>query len=78
VKFQLGVTPKGGPSVDIVLPYAAFDLEASYPLVRHPTRYFPLKRAANDSQYTLGRAFLQEAYVNTPTQINDPSYKCRC
>ncbi|KAH0536167.1 hypothetical protein FGG08_006931 [Glutinoglossum americanum] len=63
VKFKLGVTPKGGKTVDIVLPYAAFDLKASYPLVRHTARYFPLKRAANNTQYTLGRAFLQEAYL---------------
>lgn len=25
--------------------------------------YFPLKRASNDTQYTLGRTFLQEAYL---------------
>jgi hypothetical protein len=25
--------------------------------------YFPLKRAANDTQYTLGRTFLQETYM---------------
>jgi hypothetical protein len=29
--------------------------------VKNTTSYFPLKRAANDTQYTLGRAFLQEA-----------------
>ncbi|KAH7417566.1 aspartic peptidase domain-containing protein [Cadophora sp. MPI-SDFR-AT-0126] len=49
--------------VDIVLPYAAFDLVAEWPLVQNTTRYFPLKRAANDSQTILGRAFLQEAYL---------------
>jgi hypothetical protein len=51
----------GGSSVNITLPYAAFDLTASYPLVANPTRYFPLKRAKNKNQYTLGRTFLQEA-----------------
>ena len=49
--------------MDIVLPYASFDLLASYPRVLNATKYFPLKRAANESQYTLGRTFLQEAYV---------------
>ncbi|PVH78834.1 acid protease [Cadophora sp. DSE1049] len=49
--------------VDIVLPYAAFDLVAKWPLVQNTTRYFPLKRAVNDSQAILGRAFLQEAYL---------------
>jgi hypothetical protein len=47
----------------ITLPFAAFDLEASYPIYPNTTSYFPIRRAANDSQYTLGRAFLQEAYV---------------
>jgi hypothetical protein len=54
---------EGGPTADIVLPYASFDLQASYPAVQTATNYFPLQRAANDSQYTLGRTFLQEAYV---------------
>jgi hypothetical protein len=50
--------------VDIVLPYQAFDLVAQWPLVQNDTRYFPLKRAASNSQTTLGRAFLQEALVH--------------
>ncbi|TVY41648.1 hypothetical protein LOCC1_G005889 [Lachnellula occidentalis] len=49
--------------VDIILPYQAFDLVAQWPLVQNDTRYFPLKRAADNSQNTLGRAFLQEAYL---------------
>lgn len=49
--------------VDIVLPYSAFDLIADYPLVKNATRYFPLKRAENNTQTTLGRTFLQEAYL---------------
>jgi hypothetical protein len=48
-------------SLDITLPYASFDLEIDFPIVENKTRYFPLKRAANDTQYTLGRTFLQEA-----------------
>lgn len=53
----------GSDSVDITFPYAAFDLEISPPLVDEKTHYFPLKRAQNESMYTLGRVFLQEAYV---------------
>ena len=49
--------------VTITLPYAAFDLIAEYPLAENSTRYFPLVRATNESQYTLGRTFLQEAYI---------------
>ena len=48
--------------VDITLPYAAFDLVAEYPLTPNGSlRYFPLARATNDTQYTLGRTFFQEA-----------------
>lgn len=63
ITFQIGNSQTGGPTVDIVLPYASFDLLASYPLVSEASRYFPLQRATNESQYTLGRTFLQEAYV---------------
>jgi len=61
--FTVGDSKTGGPTVDIVLPYASFDLKAKYPSVLNDTRYFPLQRAENGSQYTLGRTFLQEAYV---------------
>ena len=51
-------------TIDINFPYASFDLTASYPLVGNTTsRYFPIRRAQNSSQYTLGRTFLQEAYL---------------
>ncbi|KAK5112054.1 hypothetical protein LTR85_011635 [Meristemomyces frigidus] len=50
-------------TVEIALPYAAFDLDVFQPLVDSTTRYFPLKQAQNSSQYTLGRTFLQEAYI---------------
>ncbi|KAJ4290316.1 hypothetical protein N0V90_010532 [Kalmusia sp. IMI 367209] len=50
-------------SVSIAFPYSAFDLNISWPYAKETTRYFPLKRASNDTQYTLGRAFLQEAYL---------------
>ncbi|MCJ1333031.1 hypothetical protein MMC10_009725 [Thelotrema lepadinum] len=54
------------PTINISLPYAAFDLNLTtdYPgILANNTRYFPLRQAANDSQYTLGRTFFQEAYV---------------
>ncbi|KAG8527771.1 uncharacterized protein KY384_007925 [Bacidia gigantensis] len=62
--FRIADTTSPGPTADIVLPYASFDLNASFPFVPADTRYFPLKRAANDTQYTLGRTFLQEAYLS--------------
>lgn len=51
-------------TIDVVLPYASFDLAARYPRVANATSpYFPLRRAQNGTQYTLGRVFLQEAYL---------------
>ncbi|KAF1832145.1 acid protease [Decorospora gaudefroyi] len=48
---------------NIELPYAAFDLQASYPFYPNATNYFPIRRAANEMQYVLGRTLLQEAYL---------------
>ncbi|KAK8003202.1 hypothetical protein PG989_002921 [Apiospora arundinis] len=64
VTFRLSDVTSGGDTVRIVLPYAAFDLKAEYPLVQNTSYYFPLKRATNSTQYTLGRTFLQEAYLS--------------
>jgi hypothetical protein len=50
-------------TVDITRPYAAFDLTGSPPFIDPSSRYFPLKRADRADQYTLGRVFLQGAYV---------------
>jgi hypothetical protein len=54
ITFKLGDTIDGGDTVDITLPYNAFDLQADYPLYTNRTNYFPLRRADNDTQYTLG------------------------
>ncbi|KAL2679793.1 aspartic peptidase domain-containing protein [Phyllosticta citricarpa] len=64
---------------DIVFPYAAFALNATWPLVKYandtavsnnmsidysPRRYFPIKHSKEaDGSATLGRAFLQETHV---------------
>ncbi len=60
--FRIGTNTVTSNVIDIILPYASFDLQVldTYPNVAYSTRYFPLKRAANDTQYTLGRTFLQE------------------
>jgi hypothetical protein len=63
ITFNLGTPTK---NVDITLPYAAFDLVATYPFTADDStqiRYFPLRRANSTDQYTLGRTFFQEAYV---------------
>ncbi|KAL2072917.1 hypothetical protein VTL71DRAFT_10241 [Oculimacula yallundae] len=61
--FKIGQAGGAGETTDIVLPYSAFDLNLTAPIVGSDARYFPLKRAQNATQYTLGRTFLQEAYV---------------
>jgi hypothetical protein len=63
VSFRISDVLEGGDTAMITLPYEAFNLRAEYPLVENSSYYFPLKRAANESQYTLGRTFLQEAYA---------------
>ncbi|KXX75723.1 Chitin elicitor receptor kinase 1 [Madurella mycetomatis] len=64
VSFRLSDVRSGGDTVTIVLPFAAFDLTAEHPLVGNTSHYFPLKRANSSTQYTLGRTFLQEAYLS--------------
>ena len=59
--FKLGNADFGGDFVNINVPYSAFDQQAS--IYSSPKNYFPLRRAVNATQYTLGRTFLQEAYV---------------
>lgn len=65
VTFTLARGLAGGANVDIVLPYAAFDMQATPPYqgLAEQSYYFPLRRAANETQYTLGRVFLQESYL---------------
>lgn len=59
--FRIGNTLSGGEAVSLVLPYTSFDLTAKAPRMPQDTFYFPIRRATNATQYTIGRAFLQEA-----------------
>ena len=63
VTFGLGKIVNPAERVNIVLPYSAFDQQASYPIYRNATNYFPIRQAYNDTQYTLSRTFFQEAYA---------------
>lgn len=71
--FTIGAGTQSLVTTNITLPYASFDLQLSnsYPNVTNSTRYFPLRRAANETQYTLGRAFLQETYVQKSLSLED-------
>jgi hypothetical protein len=65
VTFTLSTgTSDSKQRLNITLPYAAFDLKASPPLAGDQTYfYFPLKQAANETQFTLGRTIMQEIYM---------------
>ena len=64
VTVTLGNDKTGGGSVDITLPYAAFDVNISAPIYPNGTSYyFPLMPTDDTNNYRLGRTFLQEAYV---------------
>jgi Eukaryotic aspartyl protease len=61
--MNVGSTNLSHVSTEIRFPLASLILNASAPLVSLPSRVFAIKRAANSTQYTLGRAFLQQAYI---------------
>ena len=64
-------------SINVTLPYGAFDLTAAYPLlgaqadVSNTSRYFPLQPTNNASNFILGRTFLQEAYLTVDYDRNN-------
>lgn len=65
ITFTLNQAYISDDSIEITLPYAAFDLQAQAPYrnLNETTRYFPLRRGAEKDQWILGRTFLQEAYI---------------
>jgi hypothetical protein len=64
ITFTLANEKTGGPTIDFVLPYASFDLNTTAPVLdNRSSLYFPIKQTSDDTLYTLGRTFLQEAYV---------------
>lgn len=76
--FTLSDTPESSSQVQLTLPYDAFNLQLSYPFPNlaanfssSPTNYFPLRKAANSTQYTIGRAFLQETYLTVDYERNN-------
>lgn len=71
VSFVIG-PQVSGDSITIELPYFNWYQTAtsSYTGDNSSSLYFPLKRAANDTQYILGRAFLQSAYLSADYDRN--------
>lgn len=65
VTFSLRQSRTSNQTVQITLPYGAFDLQAQRPYrgLNVTTRYFPLRPGKDENQWALGRMFLQEAYI---------------
>jgi len=65
VRITVGDTENSGNTTSITFPYAAFDLNATWPTYDQGQSqpYFPIRRASSDT-YILGRAFLQEAHLS--------------
>jgi len=66
VTFVIGESSTEGMGLtqNIELPYTALDLQAGYPFYENKTvNYFPIRRAVNSTQHTIGRVFLQESCV---------------
>jgi hypothetical protein len=62
--FKFGNTPYDTNNfTNIVLPYGAFDLKVGWPVYSTDQNYFPIRRATDSKQNTIGRALLQEAYL---------------
>ena len=75
--FTIADLPNSSNFVNITLPYAAFDLQLNptYPASNSSQsssiNYFPLRKATNSSQYTIGRVFLQESYLIVDYERNN-------
>ncbi|KAK2754795.1 hypothetical protein FQN54_006688 [Arachnomyces sp. PD_36] len=76
--FTIADLPGSSSSVDITLPFSAFDQTLTYPFpdldanfTSSGVRYFPLRKAVNDDQLTIGRTFLQESYLAVDYERNN-------
>jgi len=76
--FTLADLPGSSKTVDITLPYDAFNQQLTFPFPAlnasfssPAVNYFPLRRASNNTQYTIGRVFLQEAYLAVDYERNN-------
>jgi hypothetical protein len=64
VYFGLSSSKDDGRTKIFELPYSAFDLNVTYPLVETKTFFFPLKRVVSTNHYVLGRTFFQAAHIS--------------
>ncbi|KAJ9651641.1 hypothetical protein H2198_009084 [Neophaeococcomyces mojaviensis] len=75
--FNLANTVGSSQTLNLKISYDAFNLQLSYPFPGlfssysdARVNYFPMRRANSSSQYTIGRAFLQEVYLTVDYERN--------
>lgn len=68
--FTIANSTSSSNTTSVKVSYSAFNLQLSYPFPglftaynETKVNYFPLRRANSTQQYTIGRSFLQEAYL---------------
>ena len=79
--FEIAAAFGSNSTVTLPISYSAFDLQLSFPYPNAATtklkpngpkiNYFPLRKASNNSQYTIGRSFLQETYLVVDYERNN-------
>jgi len=67
-QFTIADTSASDRTVVLSFPYKTFDLQLVYPFTGvnatdGPVNYFPLRKAKDSTQYTIGRSFLQESFL---------------
>ncbi|KAE8353845.1 aspartic peptidase domain-containing protein [Aspergillus coremiiformis] len=63
ITFSISDLPDSSHSVNITLPFQAFDHSLTYPYTNTPVPYLPVKRATTNQEQRIGRVFFQEAYL---------------
>jgi hypothetical protein len=65
IRITVGDTQNSGNTTSITLPYAAFDLTATWPTYdqNQSQAFFPVRRAPGNT-FIIGRTFLQEAHLS--------------
>lgn len=61
--FTMAANQTSEDTINIVLPYSAFERQLLPPIYQSPVPYSPIRPAPEGSSFILGRTFLQEAYL---------------
>jgi hypothetical protein len=66
LNITIGTSQSGPNKTSIIMPWTSLALTLRFPYIvlsGNESLYFPIRPATSPSQYTLGRAFLQDAYL---------------